>query len=241
MKTFFLVGALLGFCAQATAADLPVKPRALTPNAVPTNGCGPFFGFGTSGQAGVVNNSPVPGASIVQGELGVHAGYACINPDGSFYFGEADFNWVNGNGSTNGLSLTGPVDLFQRVGYGSPIITTILTSFPGLNGLQPPPFPIMPTGVTAGPAVPYIYGGVHEQDVSAQFINPATGTVFGTNKIWGLSGELGVGFWSRWSNNVVADVSAGYRLQSTGVCIGLPGGQCPGMGNMWTAGVKFHF
>lgn len=228
----------------ALAADLPPTPRQIRtmPALIPVTGCGTYFGINTSGAAGAVSGSPVPGASIVMGELGAHLGYTCTTDAvGGFWFLEGNFDWTNLNGATQGLSLSGPIDLFQRVGYGTPAIGQMLSVIPGLGSISTPSLPVLPPGVTAGPAVPYLYLGVHEQDVGAQFVNPNTGAVFNSNRVWEISPELGLGFWNRLSNQVVVDVSAGYQVRSTGVCIGLPSGQCPGMGNMWRARVGFNF
>lgn len=239
MKKLILGIALTLLCGTAEAADLPTK--ALAPRVIPLTGCGMYFGVHTSGAAGEVKGSPIAGASIVEGELGAHLGYTCSTDGmGSFWFAEGNIDFTNLNGATQGLSLSGPVDLFQRVGYGTPALATLLTSIPGLNGISTPSLPILPAGVTAGPPVPYLYAGVHEQDVSAQFINPATLAVFSTNKVWEVSPEIGVGFWNRLSNNVVIDVSAGYQIQSAGLCFGAISA-CPGMGNMWRARVGFNF
>ena len=221
----------------ASAADLPVKAL---PRTIPLSGCGLYMGLGTSGVAGVVKDSPVPGASIVQGELGVNIGYTCTTGTaGGFWFVEGQANWVNANGATNGLSLSGPIDLFQRVGVGAPMITQFFSVIPGLGGLQPPGLPILPVGVTAGPAVPYLYAGVHEQDISAQFIL-GDGTTLGSNREWMVAPEIGIGMWTRLSNSVIADVYAGYKIQTTGVCLGFTS-ICPALGNSWTAGVRFDF
>lgn len=77
------------------------------------------------------------------------------------------FDATNLNGSADGLGLSGPVDLFQRVGWGTPL-ANMLQLFPSLNNISTPSLPILPTGVTAGPDAPYLYAGIHEQDISAQ-------------------------------------------------------------------------
>lgn len=231
----------------AHGADLPTK--ALAPHLVPTCGAGGYFGINTMGTAGAVSSSPVPGASIVQGELGVTLGYTgtigtCVpgvaNP---FWFVEGRFDWTNLNGGVGGgLSLTGPLHLQQRIGYGNPAITSVLSSIPGFGGFSTPSLPVLPVGVTSTTSVPYLYFAVNEQDVSSQFFD-VSGVAFSTNRIWEVSPELGIGMWNRLSNSVVVDVHAGYQVRTTGACFG--GGSafssCPGLGNMWTAGVSFNF
>lgn len=251
-KAFLLSGAIFfawytGLIA-ACAADLPVKARdQLQPNLVPVCGAGGYFGINTMGTAGAVSSSPVPGASIVQGELGVTIGYTgtigtCVagvaNP---FWFVEGRFDWTNLNGQTQGLSLSGPLHLQQRVGYGNPAISQMLSSIPGLGGFSTPSLPVLPVGVTSTTSVPYLYFAVNEQDVSSQFFM-VDGTVFSSNKVWEVSPEIGVGMWNRLSNSVVVDVHAGYQVRTTGACFGGGlNGTCPGLGNMWTAGVSFNF
>jgi hypothetical protein len=252
-----IAGYVLGAVCLARSADLPLKANA-QPQVVPVCGAGVYFGLNTTGTAGAVGGSPVPGASIVQGELGVHVGYTsmvgtCVAGVASpFWFIEGDIDWTNLNGTAVGptgsptaalgsLNLTGPLDLYQRVGYGNPAINTFLSSLPGLGSISTPSLPILPTGVTAINSVPYLYLGVHEQDVSAFFVNALTGTTLAANKEWEISPEIGIGMWTRLSNNVVVDVSAGYQIQSNGICLGIAGNNCPGLGNMWRARLGFNF
>jgi len=239
-------------CIPAMAADLPAKAKQkdiLAP--IPLTGCGWYFGINTMGSAGAVSGSPVPGASIVQGEVGGTIGYTCtMAANGTAWFAEANFDVTNANGTnTAGLKLGGPVDLYQRVGVSSPLQNFILLILPGLNNLSTPSLPVLPPGVTAGPGSPYVAAGIHEQDVSAQFVNINTGAAYSSNRIWAVSPELDVGILYRLSNSVVADVWAGYQMQSQGACLGpsnavalASGGiGCAGLGNMWRAGLKFQY
>lgn len=239
-KSLLSLALILSGIVSAQAADLPVKTKAVTPLTIPACGSGIYLGLGTTGSAGAVANSPVPGASIVQGEVGATIGYTstvgtcATNGPNAFWFIEGNFYWTNLNGTTNGLNLSGPADLFQRVGYSNPALTSILASLPGFGSISTPSLPILPAGVTAGAPAPYVYLGLHEQDVSAFFAGLAS------NREWEVSPEFGVGMWTRLSNSVVVDVYAGYELQAQGLCIG-PTGFCPAIGNMWRAGVKFDF
>lgn len=225
------------------AADLALKGRDIAPREVPVCGSGFYFGINTMGSAGAVSGSPVPGASIVQGELGATIGYTStvgncnaalpLNP---FWFVEGRFDWTNLNGATQGLSLSGPIHLQQRVGYGTPAISSMLSAIPGLGSISTPSLPVLPTGVTSLTSIPYLYLAVNEQDVSSQFVGFATG------RAWEVSPEIGIGMWTRLSNNVVVDVNAGYQIQTSGACFGGGlSGICPGLGNMWKAGVSFNF
>lgn len=258
LRAIFMVAAvillaflILVYSFQARAADLPVKAAATSanPRTFPQCGSGIYLGLGTTGSAGAVAGSPVPGASIVQGEIGVTVGYTstlgtCGATGSNFndlWFVEANFYLTNLNGTSSpGLNLTGPADLFQRVGYSSAAINTFLSSIPGLSSISTPSLPVLPSGVTAGSGQTYVYGGIHEQDVSAFFVNALTGAALSSGRQWEVSPEFGVGLLYRLSNGVVADVYAGYELQAQGICFGVAS-TCPGIGNMWRAGVKFNF
>jgi opacity protein-like surface antigen len=222
------IAAALACVSAAHAADMPTKASPLT--GIPLAGCGTYFGLNTMGMAGAMNNTGVPGASVVQGEIGGQIGYTCTNANGNFWFVEGMFDFANINGQSQGLSLSGPVDLFQRAGIGTPI-ASMLSLFPTLGTLSTPTLPILPAGVTAGPGVAYLYAGVHEQDVSAQ-LNAAT------NRVWSISPEVGVGIRYRLSNAVVADTFVGTQFRGQGVCIG---GVCSGTGNAVRVGFSLNY
>lgn len=225
----------------ACAADLPAKALAVQPR-VPVCGNGFYFGINTMGAAGAVSGSPIPGESIVQGEIGATIGYTgtvgtCVagaaNP---FWFIEGRFDLTNLNGSGQGLTLSGPIHLQQRIGYGTPAISTFLSSIPGLGGFSTPSLPVLPTGVTSTTSVPYLALAVNEQDISAQI--PAF--FMTTGKVWEVTPEFQIGMWNRLSNSVVIDVHAGYQIATTGVCFGGTS-LCPSTGNRWTAGMSINF
>jgi hypothetical protein len=229
-KAAFIAAVIMGgSCAHA--ADLPAKAPAGLLAPLPLNGCGYYVGINTMGMAGAMTNTGVPGASVVQGELGATFGYTCANQANStFWFAEGMFDFANINGQSNGLSLSGPVDLFQRAGFGTPL-ANMLNLFPGLGTLSTPSIPVLPPGVTAAPGQAYMYAGVHEQDVSAQFLRQS-------NTVWLISPEIGIGMRSRLSNAVVADVFAGVQLRSNATCIG---GVCSGLGNAARVGFSLLY
>jgi hypothetical protein len=208
MKRLLFLLALM--VAPAYGADLPVK--ALGP--IPVQGCGTYFGLNTQGLAGTITTSIVPGASVVQGEIGAVLGYTCANTANSaFWFVEGTFDAANINGTSTGLNITGPADFMQRAGIGFTQLQSLLNFFPTLGTFSTPSLPVLPAGVTAGPASPYIYAGLHEQDISARF-------GLGSNTEWLLAPEIGAGARFRLSNSLVADVWAGWQMAQKGVCVG---------------------
>lgn len=242
MKRLLLASAYFALAAwPAQAADLPVKARAVAPLDIPTTGCGTYFTVGAAGGAGPVSNSPVPGASVVQGEIGAGFGYTCAMSPTSLWFVEGSLWLANLNGATNGFSLSGPLDGMIRAGYGNAAITQVLGSI-GFGGIAVPSLPVLPAGVTAGMPTPYAAIAGHFQDVSSQFIDPNTGNVFTANKVWEVSPAFQIGMWTRLSNGTVADVYGELQVRTSGACFGGGmSGVCPGMGNVYRGVVKFDF
>jgi len=226
---------------SAVAADLPTKANAFKPRDIPTTGCGTYMTLGAAGGAGSISNSPVPGASVVQGEIGAGFGYTCAMSPTSLWFAEGSIWLANLNGSTNGFSLSGPLDVMIRAGYGNSAITSILGSI-GFGGIAVPSLPVLPIGVTSGTPVPYAALAGHFQDVSSQFIDANTGNVFTANKVWEAAPAFQIGAWSRLSNGTVADVYGEYQVRTSGACFGGGlSGLCPGMGNVYRGVVSFKF
>jgi len=215
---FILAGLLLMILAPgARAADLAAPVLKAPPNLLTgyvSGGCGPYFGLNTMGSAGSVDGGP-PGASVIQGDVGVTVGYGCPigTTPGNFWFVEGNFDWANINGNQNGFSMTGPAHFEQRVGFGSPI-SSMLNMFPGFSsGLSVPSLPALPAGVTQGPSYPFLFVSAHEQDVSAQF-------GLDQNQQWLFAPGIGIGLESRLSNGVVADMAAQWVMQSNGLSVG---------------------
>lgn len=199
---------------SAHAADnLPVKTFASIGSGYPSTKCGMYYGLNSMGSAGAVNGAAV-GTQVVQGDIGVTLGYSCpLSSDGgTFAFVDGMFDFSNLNGNTNGLALSGPATFEQRVGFGSPI-SSMLNLFPSLSFPALPSLPTLPSGVTAGPAYPYLFASLHEQDISA--------TVgLGSNKEWLISPGIGIGAKIRLSNNVVFDPFAEWQMRSNSVFVG---------------------
>lgn len=243
MKSLFLASVYSLLAAwPVAAADMSVpKAQKAIARDIPVTGCGTYLTVGAAGGAGPVSNSPVPGASVVQGEIGAGLGYTCATSPTSLWFVEGSLWFANLNGATNGFSLSGPLDGMIRAGYGNAAITQVLGSI-GFGGIAVPSLPVLPAGVTAGTPVPYAALAGHFQDVSSQFIDPNTGNVFTANKVWEVAPAFQLGMWYRLSNNTVADIYGEYQIRTSGACFGGGlAGVCPGLGNMYRGVVSFKF
>lgn len=206
----------MGDGGTAHAANLAPPVVKANPLAGYASGrCGIYAGLNTMGVAGAVVGGP-PGASIIQGDIGVTLGYGCPigTTPGSFWFVEGNFDFANINGNSSGLGLTGPAHFEQRVALGSPI-STMLGAFPGnpFGGIAVPSLPILPAGVSAGASYPFLFVSLHEQDVGGQF-------GIAQNRQWLLSPGIGIGLETRLSNGVVVDTTAQWKLDSGGLSIG---------------------
>lgn len=203
--------------APLAAADMSVKASA---RANPFAGyiagkCGMFAGFNSMGVAGAVNNG-IPGASIVQGDIGFTLGYGCpLGQVGSFWFAEADFDFANLNGAASGLSMSGPAHFQQKIAIGSPL-SQLLNAIPNpFSGLSTPSTPALPSGISAGPQYPFVFASLHEQDISAQLPQ-----ALAQGRQWLISPGIGIGLESRLSNGVVMDVTAQWKLDSNAFQVG---------------------
>jgi len=95
------------------------------------------------------------------------------------------------------------------------------------NSLAVPSLPVLPTGVTASPALPYFFAGIVEQQLDVA-----------NSKQWLIAPLVGAGFIYRLSNGSVADVWAGWQLNSQSICTF---GMCGHSGNGGRVGVAFKF
>lgn len=223
---------ILACTLAAAAADIPVKAVSRGNfGPYPSQGCGLYYGLSATGAAAPMKDAPV-GATALGGTLGALLGYTCDNVS-SFWFVEGGVG-AQAISSENGLGLSGPVAISQRVGFGGPI-NNLLSLLPGLSLLSVPSVPALPNGVTAGPQRGYFYAGLTESDVSASYM-------LSTGRAWIITPEFGVGMLSRLSNNVVVDTWAGVTYQTNGICIGgsLIGG-CPKTGTGAKFGVALKY
>lgn len=227
VRSAVLAASLVLCSGAALAADIFTKAPAVL--GYPSARCGFYYGLGTGGSAGAVDGAVV-GTQIVQGELDALVGYTCPFMKDAFWFLEGSVGFNNINGSVNGLALSGPLVLMQRVGAGSPI-NKLFNPF--ANSLSLPSLPALPSGVTAGPANGYFFAGIVEQDISAQIVG-------GHTKQWVVAPMVGVGLLTRLSDGVVIDTWAGWQMNSQSFC---PGGGtgCAKLGNTGRVGVAFKY
>jgi hypothetical protein len=233
LGTVLAVSAALAFCSgcdTACAADVAAKaPQAVAPFANGYTGAGPYFGIYTDGAVGAINGAPV-GTTVTQAEVGGLLGYSWTLGPNAYAFAEAMFGWTNLNGSTQGFSLTGPIDLEQRVALGTPL-NSLLSLFPNLGLPSVPTLPILPAGVTSGPQHPYLFVAAHEQDVSALFNK-------GTAEAWLFAPAIGIGAISTTSNGIGLDVWAEAQLDSNAVCIRAV---CSNLGTVFRVGLAAKY
>jgi len=227
--------ALLAGGAPAQAASLTQPSSALAAlNGVLANpytltACGGYFGVNTIGSTNSVSGNVAPGTQVVQGGIGGTVGYGCpINAStGSFWFAEAMVDVENLNGASNGLSLSGPVSFTERFGAGTPLNQLLGLLLPsGTSAPAIPSLPLLPNGITTGPAAPYAYVALHQKDISLS-------NGLSSNREWLLSWGVGLGLRYRLSNGVVADTFAEYDANTSSICVGPLGGSAcakPGQG-----------
>ena len=218
---------------RADAADIATKAAPALSYNYPTTKCGLYYGINTMGSTGSVDGAAV-GTQVVQGDIGLTLGYTC--PAGAgYWFLDASADFANLNGSQNGLALSGPAQFMERFGFGAPV-NEIIAMVPGLANLQNavPSLIPLPAGVAVVTSNPYLFGGLHETDVSL-----ANG--LGANREWLISAGFGIGNKTRLSNGVVFDPFVEYVLPSTKLCIGPVAGQCYQQGNQVNVGMILEF
>lgn len=215
----------------AKAADVNSAITKAFSQGYPTK-CGFYYGIGTGGNAGAVGNGVV-GAQIVQGDLDAVVGYTCPFAGNAFWFAEVQGGFSNLNGSSNGLSLSGPGVFIERAGVGSPIQQYLSSILPNLNLPALPSLPATPGAVAVGSPASYAFAGLVEQDFQAQ-----VGGVAGGHD-WIVAPIIGVGMLTRYNNNMVIDTWAGWQMNSTnGICFA---GGCVKPGNMARVGLSFKY
>jgi hypothetical protein len=228
MKKAVLFAAML-LAGPAVASDLPTKAPVFG-GPYPTTGCGMYYGVNALGSASPVSAAP-PGTTALGGDVGGTIGYTCAFNTTNFWFAEAMGDFQNLNGTATGFSLTGPAHFEERFAVGGPL-NQMFNVLPNLNLPAVPSLPLLPSGITAGPTNGYAYAALNQDDISASF-----GLV--SNREWLLGPEIGVGMLSRLSNNVVADVWAGAKLQSQSICVG--GIACPKLSTGFVTGLSFKY
>jgi hypothetical protein len=231
MKFRNLLVAAAALCASPSfAADLATKANPFTIG-YPTK-CGAYYGIGTGGNAGAVSGAAV-GTQIVQGDIDALIGYTCPFAGNAFWFAEVQGGFSDLNGSSNGLSLSGPGVFIERVGVGSPIQQYLSAILPNMNLPALPSLPATPGATPLTSPQSYGFAGLVQQDFGAQVGNA-------TGHDWVLAPIIGVGLLTRYSNSMVIDTWAGWQMNATNsVCLG--SGGCVKPGNMARVGVSLKF
>jgi hypothetical protein len=228
-RTLLTVLTTVACFGTACAADMPVKARALAapPPAVGYPiGSGFYWGLTTFADAGPVKGSieGVGPASLTTNQIALAGtvGWAFNAGGPAFYAIEGTFGITNFNGgNTVGLSLSGPAAFEQRFKAGVPL-AQLLSYLPTLNLPTVPPFPPLPNGQVATNVLTYLWGGMHEDDISANF-------GLGANKQWSIAPALGVGMVGQLSNGFAADAWVGTVFPAKGFAFG-PVGQSAVLG-----------
>jgi len=236
-RKVLLATAFAALSTAALAADLPAKAKPSTTfqNFLTAyNGSGLYVGVNIGGGGG---SASVASANVVslQGLVGLTIGYGWAVTPTNFAFVEGDFDAMNlSTGSNLGLTLNGPLDFEQRVGYGFPVgnlaqLPVIGPIFSGIFGSNStlPPFQTLPPGVTATNMNMYVFAGIDEKDVSFNFPGLAS------NRAWLIAPEVGFGTRAQLSNGFAMDTSLAAQFDSQGMCVGAPVG--PTCGNIGTS------
>lgn len=246
MKHFARVLLVAGLAAlsigAASAADIPAKAPAAASlfKGYPYGSTGLFFGIFTEGGAGAVNGT-VPGvgsASLTSTQAGVGGtvGYAWGMANSPVaYSVEGDFGWTNFNGSTAGLSLSGPVSFEQRFVVFTPIASLMgmLPNLPSLGTV--PPFPPTPAGLTASNIQLGLMAGIRENDISVNFPGLSTG------REWRIAPMIGLVAMEQLSNGVAVRSWVKTVFPDKSLCIGPQANACGGLGQQVLVGVGLYY
>lgn len=181
----------------AFAADMPVvikaKPRILATYL----GSGMYFGAHTFAQSNRVDASSPAGTTLG----GTFAVGAAVGGTFGWMWGDgttwkaleamASYKNISASGVTTAgtlASIDSKVSFTQRFKFGGDPIMAIFNMIPNLS-TQFPVLPSLPVG-TVGTSHPYVFGAVHEDDVSASL-----GLM--TGKAWQIKGGFGLGLMSQ--------------------------------------------
>lgn len=236
MKSFLRLAALtaaigLSCLASASAADLTPITKAPPLRVLQTyKGAGFYYGVHTFAETekltSVVNDTALGGNFAVGAAVGLTAGYLWGGNGVSWQALEVMASYKNVSGSAaDAMPVAGAplvVDskwsFTQRFKFGGPadVMLAMLPNF----GTVFPALPAPPAG-GVGTTHPYLFGAVHEDDISQSL-----GLQLG--KAWRVKGGFGVGMMQtlgRAANNpsgalVVADVWAEYIPPSSSVTFG---------------------
>jgi hypothetical protein len=196
-KLLLLTIALTALAMPAMAADMAAKANPPSPlfTGYPYGSSGVIFGLYTEGGGGPVNGAAaVPGGAVnpnglveLNAAFGATVGYAWGAKNSPFaYSVEADVGGTNFNGSQQGFSIGGPLEGEFRVVAYTPAanLTQWLPNAPNLG--TPPPFNVLPAGVTASNIQVGLMGGVHWNDVSLNFQGLSSNKEFRAAPMFGI-------------------------------------------------------
>jgi hypothetical protein len=199
MKKLLSIGALALFMATpAVAADMAVKnPLAPVASGYPYGSSGWIFGLYTEGGGSLVNGASASavganpnGLVELNGGGGFTLGYAWGQKGSPFAYSiEGDIGGTNFNGSSQGLSVSGPLEAEVRLVLWTPYanLAQYLPNLPAIfNTTSLPPFSLLPTGVTANNVQLGIFGGAHGNDISLNFQG------LSSNKEFRIAPEVGL-------------------------------------------------
>lgn len=232
MKLRTLLFGLLPLLAQcsspAFSADVGTPTPAPSSVSLPFNAptyptsSGWFYGLQASGLGGTASSTAGGSGQVIGGQVGINGGYTgplSLFNYNTFYFLEASFSGQAINGASDILAFTSNMSFEERAAIGVPqqVWQAVLNSVPGLGSIQ---FAALPTinGATMGPAQPYVFGALYQDDVTGSFTS-ATG-LNAVGKDWLLSYGLGVGFLSLASNGVMLDQYIQWKHGAGGMVIG---------------------
>lgn len=228
---FFATLLALTLSTNAFAADMVLK--APQERVLQTyRGAGFYYGLHTFAETEkitqTVNDTTLGGNFAVGGAVGVTAGYLWGGNGFSWQAIEAMASYKNiSNGNSAQVDGTPSVvdsrwSFTQRVKFGGPV-EVMLAMLPNLGTL----FPALPSPPVGGVGMthPYLFGAVHEDDIS-QSLGLSLG------RAWRVKGGFGLGMMQtlgRAANNpsgalVVADVWAEYIPPASSVTFGIPDG-----------------
>ena len=230
MKKYILIVALACLPTMSLAADMQPAYKAQQRVLQTYQGSGFYWGVHTFAENQKIhtefNNNVLGGNFAVGAAIGLTAGYMFGGNGISWQAVEAMVSYKNISGGVpvgdGSMAFDSKWSFTQRVKFGGPV-EVMLAFLPNLNTIFPalPAPPIGGSGLTH----PYLFGAVHEDDISESI-----GLTIG--KAWRVKGGFGIGMMQtlgKAANNpqgstVVADLWAEYIPPSSSVTFGVPDG-----------------
>lgn len=243
--TLGLLSGLALISAAHAADNLPATKAAPTTaaffNPYPYGTSGFFVGLFTEGGAGSVNGSVagVGSASLTttQAGAGLTFGYAWGRAGSPVAYSlEGDFGWTNFNGSSAGLSLSGPAAFEQRFVVFTPL-ASVLNMLPLLSSAlgTVPPFPALTGNLTASNLQVGLMAGIDENDISVNFPGVASNTE------WAVAPMIGLVSMEQLSNGTAVRAWVKNVFAERGVCAGPIANACASRGDTVKVGVGIYY